>query len=62
MHEMRTRMARVRVKTKTETPSLGVEGARHDGADGLWQAVPDCPSDRLGGAQHSVQVRGGVSF
>ena len=43
--------------------NLGVEGARDDGAGGLWQPMLDGGGGgRLGGAHHSVQVRGGVSF
>ena len=42
--------------------NVGVEGARQGGAGGFAQPVADGAGEQLGGAQHSVQVRGGVSF
>ena len=42
--------------------SLGVEGARQGGFGGFAQPVLGDAGDRLGGAQHSVQVHGAVSF
>ena len=42
--------------------NLGVEGSRHGSFGGFAQPVLGDAGDRLGGAQHSVQVDGGVSF
>ena len=42
--------------------NVGVEGARHGGVGGFAQPVAGGAGEQLGGAQHSLQVRGGVSF
>ena len=42
--------------------NVGVEGARQGGAAGFAQPAADGAGEQLGGAQHSLQVRGGVSF
>ena len=41
---------------------LAVKGARHGSFGGFGQPVLGGAGERLGGARHSVQVRGGVSF